>query len=170
MDKANCDPTRKWNATGIHLESGKDYHIEAHALPDQWGRAYSDQGLPCTPDGASTLIGKMFDWLARDARGPLNLIRLIRRDRVKHLRVLSDRFGKKAHFLTVIGSIGQPSEADLERSAFVIGSACDLVAYATGELFAFSNDWPGDDSLPDKDQPYLNNTGRIELSVSEGGK
>jgi hypothetical protein len=109
----------------------------------------------------------MFDWLVRDARGPLNPVRLIRRDRVKRLRVLNDRFGTKAHFLTVIGSIGQPSEADLESSAFVIGSGCDLVAYANGELFAFANDWPGDASLPAKDQPYLNNTGRIELSISE---
>jgi hypothetical protein len=167
MYRVSYDPTKKWKATGFQIEFGKIYHIEAKAVPDAQGRPYSDKGLRSTPDGASTLVGRLFDWLARDARSPLNPVGLIRHDRVKRLRVLTDRFGKKAHFLTVIGCIGQPAEADLERYAFVIGSSCDLVGYANGELFAFSNDWPGDDSLPKEEQPYLNNTGTIELSVEE---
>ena len=162
MYRVSYDPAKKWKATGFQVEFGKTYHIEAKAVPDAQGRPYSDKGLRSTPDGASTLVGRLFDWLARDARSPLNPVGLIRHDRVKHLRVLTDRFGKKAHFLTVIGCIGQPAEADLERYAFVIGSSCDLVGYANGELFAFSNDWPGDDSLPEEEQPYLNNTGTID--------
>lgn len=158
------DPKRHWNATGFHVEKNKRYRIAAEVLP---GEAYTDKGTRCTPDGPSTFLGKAFDNVARDARNLLNVAGWVRRDRVKRLRVLVDRFGIEAHFLTVIGCIGKVEEEDLERHAFVIGSRCEILSHASGELFVFSNDWPGDDALADKDQPYLNNTGWVQITIND---
>lgn len=141
------------------------YRFSCVSGPDALGRPYSDKGVPCSPDGPSTWKGKMFDRIARDATSPLNPIGWIRKDRVKRLRVLKDRFGRSAHFLTLIGCIGKIAESDLEEHAFVIGSKLNFLADRSGELFLFSNDWPGDSSLKPEDQPYANNTGVVELQV-----
>ena len=159
------DPTNSWNATGIILEAGATYRFTCVAGLDAQQRPYSDKGVPCSPDGPSTWKGKVFDRLARDATSPLNPIGWIRKDKVKRLRVLKDRFGQAAHFLTLIGCIGMVSERDLENHAFVIGSMLDFQADRSGELFVFSNDWPIDSSLNAEDQPYANNTGVLELQV-----
>lgn len=161
------DPSARWHATGFRVRKDSRYRIEAAALPDDRRRPYADKGIPCSPDGPTTFRGRVFDWVARDARCPLHPVGWFRRDRVKRLRVLEDRFGRRAHFLTVIGCIGRMPEHELEQHAFIIGSGRDFVAPATGELWVFSNDWPGDESLPADDRPYLNNTGRIEVRITQ---
>lgn len=158
------DPRKRWNATNFHVERGKRYLIVSEVIA---GEAYTDKGTPCTPDGPSSIMGRAFDKIARDARSPLNVVGWTRRDKVKRLRVLVDRFGRTAHFLTIIGCVGEVEEESLEQHAFVIGSSCEIIMPESGELFVFSNDWPGDETLPDKDQPYLNNTGWIQISVDE---
>jgi hypothetical protein len=159
------DPTKPWNATGLHIGAGKTYRINCITSLDAQQRPYSDMGLPCSPDGPSTWKGRIFDRLARDATSSLNPVGWIRKDRVKRLRVLKDRFGRTAHFLTLIGCIGKVSESDLQGNAFVIGSMLDFTADRSGELFVFSNDWPIDSSLKTEDQPYANNTGGVKLEL-----
>lgn len=159
------DPRLSWNPTGIHMEAGRTYRITCIPRFDDQNRPYSDKGIPCSPDGPLTWMGKIFDRMARDATSPLNPAGWVRKDKVKRLRVLRDRYGRTAHFLTLIGCIGMVTESDLEERAFVIGSSLDFLSDRTGELCVFSNDWPGDPSLAPEDQPYANNTGALEVHV-----
>jgi hypothetical protein len=167
MSRFQISPTKQWNATGFPLEAGVTYRIVCRAVPDREGRPYMDKAIPCTPDGPVGWKGWLFDRFGRDARSRWNPAGWNRRDRIKRLRVMADRHGRRASFLTVIGCVGRVREDELERHVFVVGSSCMVKPDQSGELHLFSNDWPGDPGLPPEDQPYANNKGGIEVEVSE---
>jgi hypothetical protein len=165
MPEFVIDPTKHWNPTGYELERNRVYRYAASAVPDAKGRSYSDAGLACTPDGPKLPARLLFN-LARNP--PVWMHRFFPpklRHKVMRLRVLKDRRGRPAHFLSLIGCIGPCAEDDLGKRAWMIGSGGDSTAFDTGELIVFANDWPGDEGRPDLTQPYLNNTGALRLSV-----
>lgn len=165
----DINPRQPWNLTGLQMQKGERYHFRAEAGPDACGRPYLDKSMPCTPDGPVGAKGRFFDWLARDARCPLNPAGWFGPGAVKHLRVLQDRTGRRASFLTVVGVIGRD---DRPENAFVIGREREVVAHADGELVVFCNDWPGGTGLTGEarfadSKSYANNCGMIRLTVEK---
>ena len=156
------DPCEPWNNTSVHLEVGMHYRLTTRAVPGPDGRAYADKTMSCTPDGPVGFKGWLFDFFARDAEFPLNPVHWIGPGKIKRLRVLRDRDGRRASFLTVVGCIGRD---DSMANTFVMGRECEIVAHASGERVVFSNDWPGgtgnSEHRFDDSESYDNNHGLI---------
>ncbi len=132
-----------------------------------------DKSIPCSPDGPESFGGHLFDFFIRDARFPLNPAGWgSKLGRVKRLRVLKDREGRRASFLTLIAALGKD---DREDNVYVIGSGHEFTAHASEELFLFANDWPGgrdkegDGRFYDEEgnlsETYGNNRGELEVTV-----
>lgn len=161
-------PRLRWNKTGVFIEKGKSYELVARAVRDNQGHGYKDSYIGATPDGVNGWGACLFDGLAREPKSRLNPASW-RRERVQRLRVLHD--GKqRATFLTLIGSIGKWDESEMDRHAFVIGSALRLDAKESGELYVFSNDWYGDGDLGTSSRTYANNKGLLILQIREAGE
>lgn len=165
------DPRAPWNPTGFYMERGGLYRLCAQAYPDEAGQPYRDKSIKCTPDGPTGFRGWLLNLMARDARCPLNPANWVGPGRVKRLRVLRDGNGRRASFLTVIGTIGYD---DAGPNTFVIGQGADVTAPATGELVVFCNDWPGGPGQEGEDRfkdskSYANNRGRIRLTITRLG-
>ena len=156
-----------WNDTGQKLRKDRCYRLTARVKE---GEEYKDDTLPCTPDGPNSFLGRAFNAVGRDATFPLNPVRWIGPGRIKRLRVLHDRDGKRASFLTLIAAIGRN---DREDNVYVIGSGGTFKAHHSGELVVFSNDWPGgpggegDPSRFDQSKSYANNHGRLVVTIEE---
>ena len=104
---------------------------------------------------------------ARDGRSSWKPAHWLGMGAIRGLRVLTDAHGRKGHFLTLIGTVG---EDDSPGRAFVIGSHCRIAAPATGELVVFANDWPGGDGTVGDDRfrgskTYANNHGALRVCV-----
>lgn len=159
-------PRVPWNHTGVKLEKGRRYRITASIMIDDEKQPYADDRTPCTPAGPIGLKGWILDTFARNPRFPLNPARWLGPGKIKQLRVLLDREGTRASFLTVIGCV---DEDDTASNAIVIGWGREIVAYATGELVLFSNDWPGGSGVGehrfDGSRSYGNNTGLVRIRV-----
>lgn len=162
ISRVTVDPRCPSVDSEVDLIEGRKYAFVATAVRDEEGRGYSDSGISCTPDGPSGFTGRLFDWIARDARCPLNPVHWFGPGQTKRLRVLHDRCGRRASFLTLIGHIGSD---DGPESAFVIGSGTEIVAHASGRLHLFANDWPGDVQGGGPSPSYTNNTGLLHVSV-----
>jgi hypothetical protein len=161
------DPRVPWNHTGFQLEAGHKYLLRAVAVNDAEGHAYADKVIPCTPDGPSGFRGSLFEFVARDARCPLNPFHWLGPGSIKRLRVLNDQTCRRASFLTVMAAVG---EDDREENTFVIGSEREITAHATGELVIFCNDWPGGcgrdgEARFQESRSYCNNRGLIHLTI-----
>jgi hypothetical protein len=161
------DPRAPWNDTEITLHQGQRYRFTAEATKDADGLSYSDRGIRATPDGVVGLKGRIFDFFARDARCPLDPAHWRGPGKIKRLRVLRDRTGTRASFLTVIGCVGKD---DAKENVFVIGKSREITCWKTDRLFVFSNDWPGGKGLIGDERfrdsaSYSNNTGAIKLVV-----
>ena len=165
-----------WNDTGIQLKANTCYLITSKVAP---GEPYADSYIPCTPDGPQGPLGWLQDWAGRDATGnswKARQARKLAKDEgvTHHLRVLSDRDGVRASFLTLIATIGK-SEAP--ENVYVIGSRRTFTARKSGRLYLFSNDWPGGDALhgdgrfytgcPCHKPTYDNNKGVLEVTIEE---
>jgi hypothetical protein len=159
------NPRLPWNDTGVNLEQGKRYRITVQTDTGSQG-LYADQSVECTPDGPVGFKGWLLDTFARNAEFPLNPVHWLDIGKIKHLRVLRDRDGSRASFLTVVGCIGRD---DSEANTFIIGRGREIVAHATGELVVFSNDWPGGagegSARFDNSKTYNNNKGVLRLLI-----
>jgi hypothetical protein len=112
---------------------GREYRIEAEDI-SKWPDRYADQYMRCTPDGPRKLKAKITTSMYRDAEFPLHPAHWVPKGAVKRLRVLEDRNGNRARFLTLIGCIG---EDDSPENVFIIGSQAVITAHADGELVVF---------------------------------
>lgn len=166
---------KPWNDFDYHLRKGRMYRVTARVKTGPCVEPYKDHTLPCTPDGPATALGCLVDAVARDARFPLNPVRLVGPGKIKHLRVLNDWHDEKrrASFLTLIALINRD-----EQKPYVIGSEREFKAYATGPLTLFSNDWPGGpgktgDARFQNSGSYKNNHGELEVfiePIASGGQ
>ena len=161
------EPKKPWNATGFQLIAGHIYHLRSNVIHDQKGSCYRDKNVTCNPNGPVGFKGWLLDWLARDARCPLNPANWFGPGKIKRLRVLEDFSGTRASFLTVIGAIGYD---DSRENVFVIGCDRTITAPASGELVVFCNDWPGGPGTTGDDRfknskSYFNNKGLIKLTI-----
>jgi hypothetical protein len=159
------DPRKPWNPTRFQLQAGRTYHFEAAAEKDAAGHDYQDSTIPCTPNGPCGFKGWLFDKVVRDARLHINPFHWFGPGKIKRVRVLKDRDGHRATFLTVIGAVGTNDAREN-----VIGSGRDVTAHASGELVVFCNDWPGGkgasgDARFADSITYMNNRGQIRLSI-----
>jgi hypothetical protein len=125
-----------WVKTSIELKKGQRYLIIA--IPSTNPR-YKDATIPCTPEGPKGVFGFLFDRLVRQPNR-LSPFHYLGHGRTRQLRVLTDRVGKRASFLTLIAAIGQD---DSRQNVVVIGSRHEFEAHRDGTLYLFSNDWPG---------------------------
>jgi hypothetical protein len=164
MQTIPIDPKKPWNETGFQMEAGKTYRLKAETVGDD---PYKDDNQPCNPDGPTGFRGWLFDRIGRDLSNPFNPLHRCGHGKIKRLRVLQDRNGKRASFLTVIGAIGKNDD---QNNVFVIGSGCEVVAHRTGELVVFCNDWPGGYGGSGEERfqnsaSYSNNKGQILVTV-----
>ncbi|MBL9152727.1 MAG: hypothetical protein JNK37_09590 [Verrucomicrobiales bacterium] len=160
-------PNEPWVSTDILLAEGDRIRITAVA-----DGKYADKGLACDANGPLGKKGRLFDRWFRNP-GPLSPIRWTPGfGAIRHLRVLQDRDGRRASFLTLIAAIGRD---DAESNVRVVGSGADLIAHRAGPLFLFANDWPGgvgekdDARFFDADghlsKTYSNNEGSLSVTI-----
>lgn len=156
--KVDVFAREQWNFTGIFLEAGVNYRLEATG---EW----IDGSIPCGPAGttdgtfhlgeavqmASSFLGK-FETAYRKITGnsrvdfwytkreeELDWFALVGVIANGELRSTTDKAGSKSH------------------QTFLIGAHCSVVPTKSGYLYAFANDaW----------QAYANNRGSVTLSVS----
>lgn len=167
------DAREPWSETGLPLVKGWRYCITCVASPD-----YKDSLLSCTAAGPKGAFGGFFDNVARDVRTPLSPVWWLGPGEVKHLRVLEDSTGTRAHFLTAIAAVGRD---DKPENVIVIGDGRCFEAPASGQLVLFANDWPGlkhKPQAPDDyyssdggrvlSRSYINNKGTLTVTVTPG--
>lgn len=129
MHKFPVDASKPLNDASFDLVEGQCYRFR---VPP--GQTWRDWFVRCTPSGMSA----PWKWAMEVMR--------------YKLRVKTDRFGRRVEFAALTGMIGTEESVD----SFLIGNGCEIVAWKSGRLFCFANDWP--------DQ-YKNNSGRLEVEI-----
>lgn len=160
--------------TGVDVRTGSSILITAIPVADTAGRRFSDSSerlLPADADGIHGPFAILFSRFFRD--------RATTSSPADRLRVLSDRDGRRADFLTLMAHVGTTrglTDHALESGSSVIGSARVWTAPATGRLHLFVNDWgPVDEAPPDRrllrrpHDPLRNNTGALIATITDLG-
>jgi hypothetical protein len=131
------NPRSPWVDSGIDLKKGVSYKISAQTIKNN---PYKDEIISCTPDGPRGLLGWLFDLAGRNPPKWSPLAKGDKHGSTKRLRVLRDRDGKRASFLTLIAAIG---ENDGQCNVIKVGKERVFESHADGRLYLFANDWPG---------------------------
>lgn len=131
MRRFRVDASKHLNDTSIDLVEGQTYQITVTP-----GQTWKDWFVQCRPEG----MAAPWKWAMEALR--------------YKLRVKKDRFGRRVEFAALTGMIGSD---DSSGDCFLIGAECEIVAWKSGRLFCFANDWP--------DQ-YKNNLGILDVTIS----
>ena len=155
--------------TGIDVRRGSVFLFTALPVADEKGRRYSDSSerlLPADADGVHGSFAAVFSFFCRDRSSPAKP--------ADRLRVLTDRDGQRADFLTPMAHVGSThglTDRALESGSSAIGNTRMWTAPASGRLHLFVNDWAPDDrrAEPEVRQPLLNNTGALVVTITPLG-